>query len=480
MKKRKVAKKRNAKAYDDVNAAPVKSFFVDMLTRDISLSDAILDLLDNCVDGILRKKVRRAAGNEPYKGYHAQISYDGDQFQITDNCGGIPWDLRDYAFRMGRPDGDRDAGLRTVGVFGIGMKRAVFKIGRDISIQTQHKNDAYDVEIKPSWLRAEKIWTLPVRELAARMKQDGTKIVVSKLYGGVRSLFDNDKKLFDQQFRTKVATHYAFIIDKGFKITVNGVQIKPKPTKLRWEDGPSKKEAIRPFIYETTTGGVEVFLAVGLTHPIPSEEDVKKEQEMKQHSTLGAGWTVVCNDRAVLYCDRSELTGWGEAGVPKYHPQFFAISGIVEFRSKDASKLPMTTTKRGIDASSRLYLQVKNKMRQGLQMFTDFTNKWKGSELATEAQERIARAKAEPLEGLRRLSRTVALKKVMKGAGGKQYKPRLPMPKKTQTTRRKISFVRELSEIHDVADYVFGDTERSPSEVGAGCFDQTLDEAHNQ
>ena len=37
-----------------VDASPVKSFFVEMLTRDIELGDAILDLLDNCVDGILR------------------------------------------------------------------------------------------------------------------------------------------------------------------------------------------------------------------------------------------------------------------------------------------------------------------------------------------------------------------------------------------------------------------------------------------
>ncbi|GAB8979638.1 hypothetical protein OkiPb01104_48070 [Escherichia coli] len=34
--------------------SPSKRFFVSMLTRDIDLNDAILDLLDNCVDGALR------------------------------------------------------------------------------------------------------------------------------------------------------------------------------------------------------------------------------------------------------------------------------------------------------------------------------------------------------------------------------------------------------------------------------------------
>ena len=55
------AKRKAKKPYKDVDASPVKSFFVTMLTRDISLSDAILDLLDNCVDGILRKKKRVSA-----------------------------------------------------------------------------------------------------------------------------------------------------------------------------------------------------------------------------------------------------------------------------------------------------------------------------------------------------------------------------------------------------------------------------------
>ena len=43
-----------------VTTRPVKRFFVDMLTRDIALEDAILDLLDNCVDGILRNIGNRA------------------------------------------------------------------------------------------------------------------------------------------------------------------------------------------------------------------------------------------------------------------------------------------------------------------------------------------------------------------------------------------------------------------------------------
>src|SRR5208282_6219848 len=144
------------------------------------------------------------------------------------------------------------------------------------------------------------------------------------------------------------------------------------------------------------------------TRPIPSQDEIISEQEEKKYSSVDAGWTVLCNDRAVLYCDRSELTGWGEAGIPRYHTQFIAISGIVEFKSTDASKLPTTTTKRGIDSSSPLYLQVKNKMREGMRLFTDYTNKWKGQ--AEESRKQIVAGEPLSFEQIRAESKTLRFK----------------------------------------------------------------------
>ncbi|HUV62373.1 MAG TPA: ATP-binding protein [Sedimentisphaerales bacterium] len=466
---------KQAIKYEDVSAEPVKSFFVDMLTRDIDLGDAILDLLDNCVDGILRKK-SHVSGKHPYQGFYAEVNYNGDEFTITDNCGGIPWDLHDYAFRMGPAGPKPRRSIPTVGVYGIGMKRALFKIGQHSLIRTQHKNDAYEVEIKPTWLKEEGNWTMPVHASKSRMGQDGTSIVIRELNEGAKSLFGDDKTRFDRDFKSKLEGHYAFIINKGFEVKVNGDAIKPRPTELRFEKGEGKT-AIRPFIYETEVDGVEVFLAVGFTHPIPSEDDITAEQEHKQYSSLDAGWTVVCNDRAVLYCDRTELTGWGEAGVPKYHTQFIAISGIVEFRSNDASKLPTTTTKRGIDASSRLYLQVKNKMREGLGIFTSFTNKWKGRQLAKQAQNLIRRAEPQSFHELKERSANLTLSTVSTGAKGRQFKPRLPMPRKSIGDTQRICFDKYTKDIRDVSDHLFGDSDVDASRVGSRCFDHVLEEA---
>ena len=408
-----------------------------MLTRDIKLEEAILDLLDNCVDGILRSEgATNAHKKKPYAGFWAEIKFDKESFSIADNCGGIPWGLHDYAFRMGRaPDRPVDV-PGTVGAYGIGMKRAIFKMGTRCLISTQNGEDAYDVDIQPDWTANENLWLIPVRASRKSMREDGTTIVVDTLNPTISDAFGKDGKSFKSDIEGMIATHYSFIIDKGFQVRINGDLVKPRAPRLIFDRnvrGP-RNQRIRPFIFKTSTEGVEVFLAVGFTRPIPSQDEIASEQATKKYSSQDAGWTVICNGRAVLYCDRTEVTGWGEAGVPRYHTQFIAISGIVEFKSSIAWKLPTTTTKRGIDASSPLYLQIKNKMREGMRVFTDYTNKWKaGSE---ESKKQIISA-GEPLsfDDVKIASNQLKFSSTTRSVPpGEQYKPDLPLPRRLRST----------------------------------------------
>ncbi len=463
------------KTYEDVDATPVKSFFVEMLTRDIELSDAMLDLLDNCVDGILRSTKINKRSNTPYAGYKAEITFNNDHFMIHDNCGGIPWNLHTYAFRMGRVDKKRDDNIATVGTYGIGMKRALFKMGSRSLITTQNGDDSYEVEISPEWIADEGSWKIPTTKSVKRMKEDGTTIYISELHGGVSNAFGKNIASFEANFRQIISTHFAFILSKGFTVDVNGTAVVPKPTELLFD---TSKSGIKPYIFEASVDGVDVFLAVGFTQAIPSPDAVEKEQiDGASYSSLNAGWTVLCNDRAVLYCDKTEVTGWGVSGVPRYHTQFIAISGVVEFRSNDASKLPMTTTKRGIDASSNLYLQVKDYMRAGMLQFIQYTNNWKGR--SDESKRYIAMAKSLQLSELKKISASVTMNPVRKIAGStlaKQFKPTLPKPP-SASPYKSISFQKHVDEIEAVKEYLGADPKASPSSIGERCFDILLGES---
>ena len=428
--------------YSPVDASPVKSFFVTMLTRDIKLEEAILDLLDNCVDGILRSSEN--SGARPYEGFKAEIAFNADSFSIFDNCGGIPWSLHDYAFRMGRsPERPRDV-PGSVGVYGIGMKRAIFKIGKHCLISTRNARDQYEVEITPDWIDDESSWNIPVHNARKPTDQDGTRILVGDLNPSIAKTFDEGAIAFKSELERMISTHYAYIMAKGFEVTINGDAVEPRTTKIVYDS----QQAIKPFVFQSTIDGVEVYLAVGFTRPIPSQNEIMDEQEAARYSSIDAGWTILCNDRAVLYCDRSELTGWGEAGVPRYHTQFIAISGIVAFRSDDPAKLPTTTTKRGIDASSRLYLQVKNKMREGMRVFTDYTNKWKGR--ADESLKQVQQGAPLALEDLRVKTGELKFRKTKTWPQGYQYKPQLPLPPELEPTKRRIVFSKEVAKIKTV------------------------------
>ncbi len=477
-----------------VNASPTKNFFVEMLTRDIELEDAILDLLDNCVDGVQRtiKNSDAVSGEKPYEGFWAKINFSSEHFKLEDNCGGIPIEERDIAFRMGRPESalDKDKDVYTIGTYGIGMKRAMFKMGRSSYVVSQTNNNCFKVSIQPEWLSSDdgrSGWDLPIEEIAPSLEENGTIIEVKNLRETIKQEFSQSRLL--NTLVGKISHHYSYIINKGFSVWVNGIEVVSQPIDFIW-DGIDKikaqsEDVMAPFLYKAEQDGINVELAVGFYRSTPSEKDVDNEMEGKRRSGEMAGWTIICNDRVVVYCDKTRLTGWGDATVPSYHPQFIAISGIVNFHCKDASKLPLTTTKRGIDASSEIYLYIKNYMREGLKLFTSYTNKWKTNTF--EEKKRISKATAISSTKVFELSTEFPSEawKTPRKKGGKvftnekKYTPNLPIPKSPppESKLRRINFFRTEEEIQLVSEYLFDDPERDSSEVGNECFSMILKEA---
>src|SRR5437868_6075241 len=97
-----------------IDASPTKEFFINILVRDVTLIQAIAELVDNCIDG-----AKRIRGSRDFNGLKIDIRFDKDSFAIEDNCGGIPVDLAiKYAFKFGRVEGAPSV-RRPVGQFGV-------------------------------------------------------------------------------------------------------------------------------------------------------------------------------------------------------------------------------------------------------------------------------------------------------------------------------------------------------------------------
>ena len=473
LKRQKTSKENNMNNYADAN--PTKEFFINMLTRDIELSDAILDLLDNCLDGVVRlkKDTDKKADKKYYEGFNAGITITKDSFIIKDNCGGISRTIAEkYAFRMGR--GETGEALPTVGMYGIGMKRAIFKIGKEAEVISQHADSSFSVKIPENWAN-EKDWKFPITEITKKVSTiKGTEIKITKLTEGVAKQWGNDNllELFVNDLKLKIQSSYSLIIEKGFNISVNRKKIEPFPVELLISK-EKKKNAIKPFIFEKKYGDVNVFLTVGFYAPPPTDDELDETAESKRSSS-DAGWTVVCNDRVVVYNNKDHLTGWGEAGVPQYHTQFIGIRGIVIFKSNVPGKLPMTTTKRGIDLSSPIYADIKNKMREGIKFFISYTNQWKGRN----EEERI-HSKATESVPYSSLFEDSNLKKrgikLQTKDGGSIFRPDLPKPQNDKDYEI-IRFSRSKDDINVIRNHICEDQsiEVKPSKVGEYCFDFVL------
>ncbi|WP_137681155.1 ATP-binding protein [Aurantiacibacter suaedae] len=457
---------------ETANTTPAKTFFVSMLTRDIELDDAILDLLDNCIDGVIRSEPNE--GEKPYDGYEAVLRLSPERFELEDNCGGIPYQIaKTRAFRLGRPPSTDPAdGHRTVGVYGIGMKRAIFKLGNDSSV-VSYGDRPFRVDIEPDWLNSDE-WK-PLELQAIELPEgaaSGTTITVEDLNPGIASKLGEAAWIED--LRQYISDHYAIIISKGFSVRIEakGISkdpITPAPFYLA-VSGELGGDGVQPFVYRGTFEGVTVEVYAGLLAP-PLREDELSERQGEQEGRSQAGWTIACNDRVVVSKDRTYLTGWGTAGVPSYHGQYTVVSGIALLSSDNVSELPLTTTKRGLDASTIVYAKLLDVMREATKKLTSFTNSWKTKEARREP---LGEVKPCSLAMLREFDGT---KSVTSGQfkGLEVFRPELPKPPSTSRLSQ-VSFAAEKSEIDALREY-FEDPELKTGEVGRLAFEEVLADA---
>ena len=227
---------------------------------------------------------------------------------------------------------------------------------------------------------------------------------------------------------------------------------------------------IAPYVYHGKIGQVDVEIYAGLYRQLMSEEEIETEEETRG-SADDAGWTVACNDRVVLWKDKTRFTGWGEATVPNYHGQFIPITGIVLLRSNDPKELPLTTTKRGIDAGSNVYSEIKDLMREATKSLTSFTNKWK--KFPQQRDELYRSSEYVDLPALRKLPSTLSMAKVHKSAGMRKYAPKYPEPIQAKTSVR-VAFVALKSDVERLSRHYFDNDQAKASDVGEAAFNTVL------
>lgn len=345
-----------------IDAMPTKELFIDMLTRDISLIPAIVDLVDNCADG-----ARQLHGDGSYKGLWARVEVSREGFRISDNCGGISIDIaRKYAFRFGRPSGSPTVS-HSIGQFGVGMKRAVFKLGSRFRVESTTASSRFEVDVDvQKWAKDPK-WEFQFSDIQEHVRNakdnQGTTVEVAPLHEDVADAFSLQTTL--TELKNELQARLGTSISRGLAVTLNQVPVNAEPLSFLSEKrlAPAYKK-LKYTKLGAKTVTVKLYCGLG-----------------QSEDRDAAGWHVFCNGRLILEGDKTKVTGWGEksgdVSIPGFHGQFNHLRGYAYFDCDDASRLPWNTTKTGVNSDSLIFRAVRLEMMNLMRPVVDFLNKLK-------------------------------------------------------------------------------------------------------
>ena len=437
---------KNAQAY------VTKSFLIDIITRDIGILEAILELVDNSVD-----RAVELYNIEVTKGLTEDYTYDKEitlheplsvkidlsdnQITIEDNCGGISNDdLKEEVFIFGNPKKDTD--YLGLSAFGIGMKRALFKLGRMVEIRTRTKEDEsainWDINVWVESGNEKGDWDIPFAdvkdsELKYSYELPGTVIKVTGLNNTIQKRFMQPEFLVS--LKNRLQTSYALFLKSGLKIFLNGEQLNHSlPGFVTSDEFSYTSKSLK-------VDDVDIQIILGIT---PVSDRIPR------------GWYIFCNGRMVIESDKTFTTGWGTY-IPSFHPKWNHFLGFVSFKSSNVKALPWSSTKWGIELDSYIYNIALEEMKLQAKPILNFLDRWKDG-IDDDA----------PAPHLYELLKNGKETPVFASAGSEKfftYKPKKPIPEVTR-----ITFTKDRALVERVKE-ALGNPSMKNVSVGELVFD---------
>jgi DNA gyrase/topoisomerase IV subunit B len=195
-----------------LSAIPSKRLYLSIIA-DYDLNRSICELVDNGLDVWVR------GGRSAHILIQITLQKDQQTICVKDNAGGLP--KAELSFIVGPGQTGSIPTDETIGIFGVGTKRAVVALAQDIKITTRHaKLKTYQVDFDDSWLEEED-WQLPLYQVDAI--EPGTTVVELQ-----RLRLQITDEAIDQLRVHLSATYAKFLIAKGVQIVLNGEALSPE------------------------------------------------------------------------------------------------------------------------------------------------------------------------------------------------------------------------------------------------------------
>lgn len=336
------------KEIDRINATPSKRLFLSIIA-DYDLNRSICELVDNGIDVWIK------AGKLKPIEISVQLDERQQAITVTDNAGGLA--RADLRYIVGPGHSGTTVTDMTIGIFGVGTKRAVVALAQDIKIKTRHgKAKTYEVDFDDTWLEDED-WELPVYEVDD-IGAGTTVVELSRL----RLQLSTESIAHLQEHLG--ATYARFLQGRAVTIRVNVQALKPQffedwayPPKYgpRKYYGKLKTEDHRDVTVEVIAG-------------------------LSRESSPAAGEYGVyfyCNDRLIVRAQKSFEVGFtrGLAGLP--HPKV-SLTRVLVCLKGDARAMPWNSSKSDINTKHEVFLALHGWLVQVVKSYASLSRIWMG------------------------------------------------------------------------------------------------------
>lgn len=331
-----------------LDGTPDKRFFWSIIS-DYDIQTALCELIDNAIDQWVGANTRSALVIE--------LTMDADRqvILVNDNAGGVS--KSDLRMLVAPGSSSNNPSAETIGVFGVGSKRAVVALAENVTIKTHRRGDrTYQIDITNDWLESPS-WEMPVYEIPD-IKVGVTSISLSAL----RKTFS----VADIEFiRRHIAETYGwFLSQQSCQIKVNDESISSINFE-RWAYPP--EYVPQRVVFDVSLPGYKP-VSVEITAGLIRDRDPEAQNY---------GVYFYCNNRLVTKDLRVREVGYfvtSEAGVP--HSDASLCRVIVRLRG-EARVMPWNSSKTGINYSHALFHAIRPALIQLVSQFSSLSRRLK-------------------------------------------------------------------------------------------------------
>ncbi len=315
-----------------IDGTPSKRIYRSIIA-DYGFETAICELIDNSIDAWLH----------PRKTHDLKISILADTEQqtirISDNAGGVAeTDLRKL-ISPGETSVSGDGA--TIGIFGVGSKRAVVALSQQVQISTRfRKSNSYRLEYDDEWLSTED-WELPYHILSNDINPSSTEILMSRLRFAISN--DDVERLSDH-----LSSTYGELIEElGIFISLNGTRIEAhRFNQWSFSEGFEPKKYTRKITLPVGSQSIKFQITGGLRRD-------------RAERAAEYGVYIYCNGRLIARALKSPEVGFikGHAGQPHFVSSLVRV--VLMFEGPSGS-MPWNSSKTGINYNHPLFAAIRD------------------------------------------------------------------------------------------------------------------------